>query len=192
MTSKVACRMSRIYSNAWCHVGSIFPSANKHYKNLQWLWCANWNSVTRVSVRHHKACRVMPNNYPEWWNFQFAPNIHYGFFFLHTLPSTTTFRLEYLFFYQIYTEITAFFDQEMCGEAHKNTEKFTIFIQSHINIVKLNTFIKLFSATNILKWWLLVSKLCVENFLLSRLSINCPFIINILIMCLCTTVFHCY
>ena len=38
-----------------------------------------------------------------------------------------------------------------CGEAHKNTEKFAIFIQCHINIVKLNTFIKLFSATNILK-----------------------------------------
>ena len=38
------------------------------------------------------------------------------------------------------------------GEAHKNTEKFAIFIQCHINIVKLNTFIKLFSATNILKW----------------------------------------
>ena len=37
------------------------------------------------------------------------------------------------------------------GEAHKNTEKFAIFIQCHINIVKLNTFIKLFSATNILK-----------------------------------------
>ena len=38
-----------------------------------------------------------------------------------------------------------------CGEAHKNTEKFAIFIQCHINIVKLNPFIKLFSATNILK-----------------------------------------
>ena len=38
-----------------------------------------------------------------------------------------------------------------CGEAHNNTEKFAIFIQCHINIVKLNTFIKLFSATNILK-----------------------------------------
>ena len=39
----------------------------------------------------------------------------------------------------------------LCNEAHKNTEKFAIFIQCHINIVKLNTFIKLFSATNILK-----------------------------------------
>ena len=37
------------------------------------------------------------------------------------------------------------------GEAHKNTEKFAIFIQCHINIVKLNTIIKLLSETNILK-----------------------------------------
>ena len=28
-----------------------------------------------------------------------------------------------------------------CGEAHKNTEKFAIFIQCPINIVKLNTFV---------------------------------------------------
>ena len=53
------------------------------------------NSVTRVTVRHHKAWRVMLNIYPEWWNFQFAPNNNYGFFFLHTLPSTIAYRLEY-------------------------------------------------------------------------------------------------
>ena len=41
--------------------------------------------------------------------------------------------------------------KDTCDEAHKNTEKFAIFIHCHINIVKLNTFIKLFSATNILK-----------------------------------------
>ena len=45
------------------------------------------NSVTRATVRHHEACRVIPNSYPEWRNFQFAPNNHYWFFFLHTLSS---------------------------------------------------------------------------------------------------------
>ena len=44
----------------------------------------------------------MKNSYPEWQNFQFAPKNHYGFFFLHTLPSTITkcyfisFTLNYL------------------------------------------------------------------------------------------------
>ena len=42
------------------------------------------NSVTRVTVGHHKVCRL-PNSYPEWQNFQFALNNHYRFFFLHTL-----------------------------------------------------------------------------------------------------------
>ena len=40
------------------------------------------NSVTTVTVQHRKACRVMPNSYPEWRDFQFAPNNHYGFFSL--------------------------------------------------------------------------------------------------------------
>ena len=53
------------------------------------------NSVTRVTVRHHQACRVMPNSYPEWRNFHFLPNSHYGFFFLHTRPSSTAFKLCY-------------------------------------------------------------------------------------------------
>ena len=65
------------------------------------------NFVTRVTVRHHEACR----------NFQFASKNHYGFFFLHTLPSTTAFRLEYLLLYQVYAKITTFFDQEKFGTA---------------------------------------------------------------------------
>ena len=73
------------------------------------------NSVMRVTVRHHEACRVMPNSYPEWRNFQLAPKNHYGFFFLHTLLSTIAFRLEYVLFYQFYAKITAFFDQEKFG-----------------------------------------------------------------------------
>ena len=31
--------------------------------------------------------------YPEWQNFQFAPNNHYKFFFLHTLSSNIVFKL---------------------------------------------------------------------------------------------------
>ena len=54
---------------------------------------------------------------PEWRNFQFAPTNHYGFFFLHTFPSTIAFRLEYVLFYQFYAKITTFFDQEMFGTA---------------------------------------------------------------------------
>ena len=56
------------------------------------------NSVTSVTLWHHKACRVMPNSYPQWRTFQFATDNHYGFFFLHTLPSTIAFRLEYVIF----------------------------------------------------------------------------------------------
>ena len=37
------------------------------------------------------------------------------FFFLHTLPSTIVFRLEYVLFYQVYAKITRFFDQEKFG-----------------------------------------------------------------------------
>ena len=73
------------------------------------------NSVTKVTVRHRETCRVMPNSYPEWRNFQFAPNSHYGFFFLHTLPSTIAVRLECVLFYLFYAEITTFFNQEMFG-----------------------------------------------------------------------------
>ena len=40
------------------------------------------NSVTTVTVQHREVCRVMPNSYPEWRDFQFAPNNHNGFFFL--------------------------------------------------------------------------------------------------------------
>ena len=67
------------------------------------------NSVMRVTVRHHKACRVMPNSYPKWRNFQYALNSHYRFFFLHTFPSTIAFKLKYALFYQFYVKITIFF-----------------------------------------------------------------------------------
>ena len=72
------------------------------------------NSVTRVTVWHREACRVMLNSYPEWRHFQFAPNNHYGFFFLHTLPSTIAFRFEYVLVYQFYAEITTFVSIKKC------------------------------------------------------------------------------
>ena len=50
------------------------------------------NSVTRVTVRHHEAVRVMRNSYPEWRNFQFESNNHYEFSFLLTFPSTIAFK----------------------------------------------------------------------------------------------------
>ena len=43
--------------------------------------------------------------------------VHYGFFFLHTLPSTIAFRLEYVLFYQFYANIATFFDLEKFGTA---------------------------------------------------------------------------
>ena len=67
------------------------------------------NSITRVTVLHHKASQVMPDSYPEWQNFQFASNNHYGFFFLHTFPSAIAFKLEYALFYQFNAKITVFF-----------------------------------------------------------------------------------
>ena len=74
------------------------------------------NSVTMVTVRHHDACRVMPNIYPEWRNLQFNPSSHYRFFFLHTLLSTIAFRLEYVgFFLSIYAKITTFFSIKKCS-----------------------------------------------------------------------------
>ena len=75
---------------------------------------------------------------------------------------------------------------------HLRTQKSLPYFTVSHQYCQIKYIIKLFSATNILKLWILVSKLCVENFLLRRLSLNCPFIINILILCLCTTVFHCY
>ena len=42
------------------------------------------------------------------WFFQFAPNNHYRSFFLHTLPSTIVFKLDYVVFYKFYTEDTTF------------------------------------------------------------------------------------
>ena len=68
------------------------------------------NSITRVTVRRSGKPRVA-KHLPERRNFQFAPKNHYGFVFLHTLPSTIAFRLEYVLFYQFYAKIATFFGQ---------------------------------------------------------------------------------
>ena len=48
--------------------------------------CMVWieKSFTRVTDRHHEACRVMPNSDPEWQIFLSTPYIHDRYFFLHT------------------------------------------------------------------------------------------------------------
>ena len=74
------------------------------------------NSVTRVTVRHHEACRVMPNGYPSDGILNLHQRTIMDFFFLHTLPSTIAFRLEYVF-YQVYAKITTFIDQEKFSTA---------------------------------------------------------------------------
>ena len=55
---------------------------------------------------------MVPNRYSEWRNFQFAPNSHNGFFFLHTLPLTYASKLENVLFYQFYSKISIFFDKK--------------------------------------------------------------------------------
>ena len=53
--------------------------------------CMVWieKSFTRVTDRHHEACRVMPNSDPEWQIFLSTPYIHDRYFFLHTFWLTT-------------------------------------------------------------------------------------------------------
>ena len=67
--------------------------------------CMVWieKSITRVTDRHHEACRVMPNSDPEWQIFLSTPYTHDRYFFLHTFWFTT-------FYFQSRTcyEITLF------------------------------------------------------------------------------------
>ena len=46
-------------------------------------------SVTRVTDRHHEACRVIPNSDPEWQMFLSTPYTQARYFFLHTFWLTT-------------------------------------------------------------------------------------------------------
>ena len=53
------------------------------------------NFVTRVTVRHHEACRLMPNSYPEWQYFHFAAKHIMGSFSGILFPSRIVFKQEY-------------------------------------------------------------------------------------------------
>ena len=53
-------------------------------------------------------------SHTEWRNFQFEPNNHYRFFFLHTLLSTIAFTFEYMLLHQFYAKITTFFSIGKC------------------------------------------------------------------------------
>ena len=96
------------------------------------------NSVMRVTLRHHKACRVMPNSYPKWQNFQFPPNNHFGFFFLHTTASTIAFKRLYALFSQYNAEISTFSVKKYSApllpmllsrkSCRKNMTKYVVFI----------------------------------------------------------------
>ena len=51
---------------------------------------------------------MMPNSYPRCCNFEPTPHNHLRFFFLHTLPLTIAFKLEYASFYEFYAKISQF------------------------------------------------------------------------------------
>ena len=46
--------------------------------------------------------------------FSVHTNSHYGFFFLHTFPSTNASKLKYGLFYQFYTKISIFWPRDVC------------------------------------------------------------------------------
>ena len=117
----VTSRLNEKYlSNTWESVLMVYTVINvvtNHYIVLIWnqyirifngseVWIEN--AVMRVTVRHHLACKEMQNSYPERQNFKCALNNQYGFFFLHTLPLTITFKLKSVLFDQSYTKISTF------------------------------------------------------------------------------------
>ena len=81
------------------------------------MWGADWKFRNEGNCSVSRGLPSDTEQLPEWRNIQFAPNNHYGFLFLHTLPSTIAFRLEYVLFYQLYAKITKFFDQGKSGTA---------------------------------------------------------------------------
>ena len=88
------------------------------------------NSVTRDTVRHHNACQAMPNSYPQWQNFQFAPNNHYEFSCKHFLQQLQ-FSLNTHYFYNLtlrYLQLLSrnIYDTDVetsGGKWHQNVEK---------------------------------------------------------------------
>ena len=78
------------FENMWfyyqgrCPKGAGIMANSVDYKNLQWLWDANWKF-------HHECAKVIQSD--GIFNSHLK---HYGIFFLHTVPSTITFRLQYV------------------------------------------------------------------------------------------------
>ena len=110
----MCCYSFFIYPAGWIMVCKIIRIFNGCESLIE-------NSVTRVTIRHHEACRVMPNSYPNDGIINLHRRTIMDFIFLHTLPSTIAFRLEYVLFYQFYAKISTFFDQEQFGTAPFNT-----------------------------------------------------------------------
>ena len=64
--------------------------------------------VVRCRLKDHEDGLVMLNSYYEDGIFQFAPNNYYGFFFLHTFPSTIAFEFKYALFYKFNIKLSIF------------------------------------------------------------------------------------
>ena len=62
---------------------SMFLNVQAKYKTIRiFNGCGMWikKSVTRVTVKHPEAFRLMPNSYPKCRHFQSSPNNHYRSF----------------------------------------------------------------------------------------------------------------
>ena len=73
------------------YMGILWDIGGQDNKYLLCVYGVDRKSVTRVTERHHEACRVMPNSDPdpEWQIFLSTPYIHDRYFFLHTFWFTT-------------------------------------------------------------------------------------------------------
>ena len=64
------------------HLGGNANEIHINYTYLSWMRCADRQPVRRVTVRHHEACRVMPNSHTECQFFLSASHIHDRYVFL--------------------------------------------------------------------------------------------------------------
>ena len=90
------------------------------YKNLKWLWGADWkfrHEVTRVTVRHHEACKEMPNSYPSDRIFNLHRRTIMDSFSCILFRRQLHLDFNKCCFYQFYATISTFFDQEKFGTA---------------------------------------------------------------------------
>ena len=74
-------------------------------------------SVMRVTVRHHEACRVMPNSYPSDGICILHRRTIMGSFSCILFLRQLHLDLNLCFFFSIYAKIATFFDQEKFGTA---------------------------------------------------------------------------